>query len=429
MTRTRCTRGCARRPPSTATTSSVSGRCRGYDDVATGFRDHAAFSNANGVMVEPSMWGPDASRFISFLGMDPPQHTAMRGLISRAFTPRRVAALEPRIREIAGQYLGAAVERGSFDFMTDLAAALPLDVISELIGVPEADRAQVRRMVDQMLHREEGIRDVPPAAVEAGMFITECYLGLIAARRRTPADDLTSALVDAGTVGTPLTDAELVAFLFLLIGAGTETTTHLQGSAWMWLRWQTRVTKAAAVSAVGWMRRLTAHPVVAAALTEGQISASWARAVCGWSDRLPHEMREDADQILAAAAAGGRGSRIWRDWRSRCTSAAGRVAPTTTMTGLMTGGCCWTSLTPARLTGDLTPGCSAALSAVLEALGNQPGQKICGRSRSGATTRWKRRVPAAGRGPDGARPGRAADPGAGAHHAGPAAQSSWCVGG
>jgi cytochrome P450 len=216
-----------------------------YDDVAAGFRDHAAFSNANGVMVEPSMWGPGASNFISFLAMDPPRHTAMRGLISRGFTPRRVAALEPRIREIAEKYLDAAVDRGSFDFMADLAAALPLDVISELIGVPEADRAQVRRMVDQMLHREEGTRDVPPAAIEAGMFITEYSLDLIAARRRAPADDLISALVDAGTVGTPLTDAELVAFLFLLIGAGAETTTHLLGSAWYWA-WRNPAQRSAA---------------------------------------------------------------------------------------------------------------------------------------------------------------------------------------
>ena len=205
-----------------------------YDDVLTGFRDHAAFSNANGVMIERSMWTPDASRFLSFLAMDPPGHTAMRSLISRAFTPRRVAALEPRIREIASRYIDAAVDRGSFDFMADLAAALPLDVISELIGVPEADRAQVRRTVDQMLHREEDTRDITPAAMEAGMFITEYYLSLITARRHAPAEDLISALVDAGTVGTPLTDAELVAFLFLLIGAGSETTTHLLGSAWYW---------------------------------------------------------------------------------------------------------------------------------------------------------------------------------------------------
>ena len=225
-----------------------------YDDVAAGFRDHAAFSTTNGVMVEPSMWGPRASNFISFLAMDPPEHTRMRGLISRAFTPRRVAALEPRIREIAGKYIDAAVERGSVDFMADLAAALPLDVISELIGVPEADRAQVRRMVDQMLHREEGMRDIPPAAVEAGMFITEFSLNLIAERRQVPAEDLISALVDAGTIGTPLTDAELVAFLFLLIGAGSETTTHLLGSAWYWA-WRNPAQRSAAFGGniTGWI--------------------------------------------------------------------------------------------------------------------------------------------------------------------------------
>ena len=78
-----------------------------------------------------------------------------------------------------------------------------------------------------------------------------------------------------------------------------------QGSARMWLRWQTRVTRAAAAGAVGWTRRLAVHPVIAAGLAEGQLSASWARAVCGWSDRLPAELREDADQILVGAAAGG----------------------------------------------------------------------------------------------------------------------------
>src|SRR5436190_18294073 len=78
-----------------------------------------------------------------------------------------------------------------------------------------------------------------------------------------------------------------------------------QGSARTWLRWQTRVTRAAAAGAVGWARRLAAHPVVAAALAEGELSASWARAVCTWSDQLPVDLRGDADQILAGAAAGG----------------------------------------------------------------------------------------------------------------------------
>jgi cytochrome P450 len=205
-----------------------------YSDVATAFRDFETFSSANGVMIEPSAWGPEAWKFTSFVAMDPPRHARMRALVSRAFTPRRVAALEPRIRDIAGRYLDFALERGDFDFMADIAARLPMDVISELMGVPEADRSQVRRLADQMLHREEGMRDIPAAAVEAGLVLSEYYLGLLTERRRAPADDLISALVDADTVGARLTDDELMAVLFLLVGAGSETTTHLLGSAWYW---------------------------------------------------------------------------------------------------------------------------------------------------------------------------------------------------
>jgi cytochrome P450 len=205
-----------------------------YSDVAAAFRDFETFSSANGVMIEPSVWGPQAWKFTTFVAMDPPRHTRTRALISRAFTPRRVAALEPRIRGIGGRYLDSALERGDFDFMADLAARLPMDVISELIGVPESDRPQVRRLADQMLHREEGMRDVPAAAVEAGLALSEYYLGLLAERRRAPADDLISALADVDTVGAHLTDDELMAVLFLLVGAGSETTTHLLGSAWYW---------------------------------------------------------------------------------------------------------------------------------------------------------------------------------------------------
>src|SRR5215470_9916408 len=77
------------------------------------------------------------------------------------------------------------------------------------------------------------------------------------------------------------------------------------GSARVWLRWQTRITSGAAAGAVGWARRLAAHPVIARALASGEISASWARAICDWSERLPEASRDDADQILAGAAAHG----------------------------------------------------------------------------------------------------------------------------
>jgi hypothetical protein len=149
-----------------------------------------------------------------------------------------------------------------------------------------------------------------------------------------------------------------------------------QGSARMWLRWQTRVTRAAAAGTVGWMRRLAAHPVIAAALTEGQLSASWARAVCGWSDRLPADMRGDADQILAAAAAGGAELADLAGLAQHMYERARSGAPDgddddgfddrRLLLDLTFGGA-------GRLAGDLTPGCAAAVSAVLEALGKPAG--------------------------------------------------------
>src|SRR5262249_1670229 len=145
-----------------------------------------------------------------------------------------------------------------------------------------------------------------------------------------------------------------------------------QGSARVWLRWQTRVTKAAAAGAVGWMRRLAAHPVIAAALAEGELSASWARAVCGWSDRLPAGVREDADQILVEAAAGGAeladlgGLAQQMYERSRSDEPDGGddgFDDRRLLLDLTFGGA-------GRLTGDLTPGCAAVVSAVL----GGPGQ-------------------------------------------------------
>jgi hypothetical protein len=148
-----------------------------------------------------------------------------------------------------------------------------------------------------------------------------------------------------------------------------------QGSARVWLRWQTRVTGAAAAGAVGWMRRLAAHPVVAAALAEGELSGSWARAVCGWSDRLPADMRGDADQILAGAAAGGAeladlaGLAQQMYERSRCGAPDDDddgFGDRRLVLDLTFGGA-------GRLTGDLTPGCAATVSAMLEALGRPAG--------------------------------------------------------
>jgi cytochrome P450 len=205
-----------------------------HADVVDGFRDNVRFSSSHGVSLDPAASGPNAHRTMSFLAMDPPMHGRMRGLVSRGFTPRRVAELEPRIRDLTRQHLDDCLARGTFDFIGDLAGKLPMDVISELIGVPEADRAEVRRLSDLLVHREEGIDDVPPAGVEAAFSLITYYSDMLAQRRARATDDLTSALLDAEVDGDRLTDDEIMGFLFLMVVAGNETTTKLLANAWYW---------------------------------------------------------------------------------------------------------------------------------------------------------------------------------------------------
>jgi cytochrome P450 len=205
-----------------------------HADVLAGFRDSERFSSADGVSLEPSGTGPHAARTMSFLAMDPPRHGRMRGLVSRGFTPRRVVDLEPRIRALTLQHLEPALEQGTFDLIADFAGKLPMDVISELVGVPVPDRDEVRRLADLVVHREEGVLDVPPAGAAAALELVVYYTDLVGDRRRRPTDDLTSVLLAAEVDGDRLTDEEVVGFLFLMVVAGNETTTKLLGHAWYW---------------------------------------------------------------------------------------------------------------------------------------------------------------------------------------------------
>ncbi|HVV76973.1 MAG TPA: cytochrome P450 [Mycobacteriales bacterium] len=205
-----------------------------HADVVAAFRDDVRFSSADGVSLDPAATGPQAAKVMSFLAMDEPRHGRMRRLVSRGFTPRRVADLEPRVRAITDAHLAPALEKGSFDFIDEVAGKVPMDVVSELLGVPEADRAELRRLADVVVHREDGVFDVPPAAASASLDLAVYYLGLIAERRREPRDDLTSALLEVEIDGERLTDDELGAFLFLMVVAGNETTTKLLGHCWFW---------------------------------------------------------------------------------------------------------------------------------------------------------------------------------------------------
>ncbi len=205
-----------------------------HADVTAGFRDSARLSSANGVSLDPAAWGPHAHRTMSFLAMDDPRHLRMRQLVFRGFTPRRVTEMSDRIAESTRRYLEPALAQGRFDWIEELAGRLPMDVISELMGVPETDRDEIRRLADLVVHREDGVLDVPVAAMDASLRLIGYYADMIAQRRRTRTADLTSALLDAESDGDRLSDDEILGFLFLMVIAGNETTTKLLGNALYW---------------------------------------------------------------------------------------------------------------------------------------------------------------------------------------------------
>ncbi|MFC4127950.1 cytochrome P450 [Nocardia rhizosphaerae] len=211
-----------------------------HRDVRAALRDNVRLSNSWGVSLDPMSYRPDAHLAMSFLAMDDPRHARIRKLVSTGFTPRRLAELTDRITELTARHWDRCLQLGEFDFVRDFAGLLPMDVVSEMLGVPEADRAYLRNQSDLLVHREEGVFDVPERAVHAFVELSRYYRELVADRRRNPGADLVSVLIDAeipddvngGT--TRLSDEEIVGFLILMVVAGNETTTKLLGNAMYW---------------------------------------------------------------------------------------------------------------------------------------------------------------------------------------------------
>lgn len=206
-----------------------------HADVLAGFKDWQRFSSRFGVSIDAGTFHENASATMSFLAMDPPRHDRLRALVSKGFTPRRVAELEPRIRAIAIEYLDTLADRDDCDFIRDFAGKLPMDVISEMLGVPPADRAMLRGWADDMVHREEGVQEMPKAAIEGGLRSLHYFSEMLKEVRKNPGTDLTSALVTAEIDGDRLSDREIIGFLILMVVAGNETTTKLLGNALYWL--------------------------------------------------------------------------------------------------------------------------------------------------------------------------------------------------
>lgn len=203
-------------------------------DVSAAFRDSKRLSNANGVSLDPSAYGPDAHKVMSFLAMDDPRHMRLRQLVYKGFSPRRIGELTARIRELTLLHLEPALAHGELDWITQFAGKLPMDVISQFMGVPASDRDEIRRLADLIVHREEGVLDVPPTAVESSIQLFVYYADMLAQRRKSPTSDLTSDLLLAEIDGDRLTDDEIIGFLFLMVVAGNETTTKLLGNALYW---------------------------------------------------------------------------------------------------------------------------------------------------------------------------------------------------
>lgn len=205
-----------------------------HGDVVQGFRNSTSLSNKHGVSLDPISRNEHAHKVMSFLALDDPGHLRLRTLVSKGFTPRRIRELEARVTEIAVQHLDAALQSAEFDYVDDFAGRLPMDVISELMGVPDEDRARIRALADGVMHREDGVSDVPAEAMQASAELLVYYADMVAQRRRKLSDDLTSALVEAEIDGDRLTDEEIMAFLFLMVVAGNETTTKLLANAAYW---------------------------------------------------------------------------------------------------------------------------------------------------------------------------------------------------
>ena len=205
-----------------------------HADVAAAFKDTLTFSNREGVALERSSQA-QASATASFLAMDPPRHDQMRNLVSRGFTPRRVADLEPRVRALTAEYVDRFAGAGRCDLIADLAGKLPMAVVSELLGIREADRDHLRTLADTVVHREDGQSAIPPAAMQASQQMLLYFRDLVAERAQAPGGDLVSALLASEVEGARLAVPEVMAFLFLMVIAGNETTTKLIGNAVYWL--------------------------------------------------------------------------------------------------------------------------------------------------------------------------------------------------
>jgi cytochrome P450 len=206
-----------------------------FRDVLAASHDWETYSSAEGTQVE-RLDGTMFELTPMMIFLDPPRHDRLRKLVSRAFTPRRAAELEPFIRATAVRLLDDLSARGGGDFVKDFSAPLPMEVIFTMLGVPDEDRRQLRAWMDTSLERDHDSPQIPARAVEAMAHAIQYWFNLLPRLREQPNDGLICALIDAevetdGGGTTRLTDGEIVGFCSLLGAAGNETVTKLLANA------------------------------------------------------------------------------------------------------------------------------------------------------------------------------------------------------
>jgi cytochrome P450 len=204
-----------------------------FQDVMTAHMDPRTFSSAHGTVLEQMTEQPAGGMMIF---MDQPEHTVLRRLVSRAFTPRRVAELEESIRQLCSGLLDAQRGRDGFDYVADFGAIVPANVIAMLLGVPEADRSGVRETIDTIFHLEPGVGMVNDVSVGAMIELHGYITDQVAERQRKARDDMFSDLATADVVEPDgsrrkMTLEESASFGVLLVAAGTETVARLLGWA------------------------------------------------------------------------------------------------------------------------------------------------------------------------------------------------------
>jgi cytochrome P450 len=205
-----------------------------FDDVLSALVDWKTFSSAKGDVIEVIRGGELNEYARSLIAEDPPPHTVHRQLLSRAFTPRAVKGVEDRVRAFAQRTLDAQIGSGGFDFVDDYGALVPGMVIAAMLGTPDSDLEEIRRLTDAKLHIQPDKPFDRSTFDELSKELGQYFMDLARARRKDPGDDIMSALMtmeftDERGVTRPLHDLEAVSYITLLSAAGNETTARLTG--------------------------------------------------------------------------------------------------------------------------------------------------------------------------------------------------------